>query len=241
MLLLGFWGFGDVVRNWPVLDLGDVPDISTDEWTLEVGGLVENPGHAHLEGLPRAAAGGRRQRLSLRDDVEPLRQPLEGRAVSHDRGARRASARCAPRPDDRLRPHAGHAHSLHDERAARARDRRGRAAGAHVAGTTLAARTRRAGADDHAEAVRLEGREVDSPRRFPRARIRRGSGSCAGTRTPRSRGPTIGTAADGGAEAPPYCVLMCRAEAPPYCRIRRIRLLNSSTMVGPRDDPRVPC
>jgi DMSO/TMAO reductase YedYZ molybdopterin-dependent catalytic subunit len=32
-----------VVRNWPVLDLGDVPDISTDEWTLEVGGLVENP------------------------------------------------------------------------------------------------------------------------------------------------------------------------------------------------------
>ena len=32
-----------IVRNWPVLDLGDVPDISTDEWTLEVGGLVENP------------------------------------------------------------------------------------------------------------------------------------------------------------------------------------------------------
>ena len=32
-----------VVGNWPVLDLGDVPDISTDEWTLEVGGLVENP------------------------------------------------------------------------------------------------------------------------------------------------------------------------------------------------------
>jgi DMSO/TMAO reductase YedYZ molybdopterin-dependent catalytic subunit len=32
-----------LVRNWPVLDLGDVPDISTDEWSLEVGGLVENP------------------------------------------------------------------------------------------------------------------------------------------------------------------------------------------------------
>jgi DMSO/TMAO reductase YedYZ molybdopterin-dependent catalytic subunit len=31
-----------IVRNWPVLDLGDVPDISTDAWTLEVGGLVEN-------------------------------------------------------------------------------------------------------------------------------------------------------------------------------------------------------
>jgi len=32
-----------VVGNWPVLDLGDVPDISTDEWTLEIAGLVENP------------------------------------------------------------------------------------------------------------------------------------------------------------------------------------------------------
>jgi len=31
------------VRNWPVLDLGDLPDVSTDEWQLEVGGLVENP------------------------------------------------------------------------------------------------------------------------------------------------------------------------------------------------------
>lgn len=31
------------VRNWPVLDLGDVPSISTAEWRLEIGGLVENP------------------------------------------------------------------------------------------------------------------------------------------------------------------------------------------------------
>ena len=31
------------VRNWPVLDLGDVPAIKTSDWTLEVGGLVENP------------------------------------------------------------------------------------------------------------------------------------------------------------------------------------------------------
>jgi len=30
------------VRNWPVLDLGDVPSISTAEWRLEVGGHVEN-------------------------------------------------------------------------------------------------------------------------------------------------------------------------------------------------------
>jgi DMSO/TMAO reductase YedYZ molybdopterin-dependent catalytic subunit len=31
------------VRNWPVLDLGDVPDIPIKDWRLEVGGLVENP------------------------------------------------------------------------------------------------------------------------------------------------------------------------------------------------------
>ncbi|MES1254223.1 MAG: molybdopterin-dependent oxidoreductase [Acidobacteriota bacterium] len=31
------------VKNWPVLDLGDQPDVPLDAWTIEVGGLVENP------------------------------------------------------------------------------------------------------------------------------------------------------------------------------------------------------
>jgi DMSO/TMAO reductase YedYZ molybdopterin-dependent catalytic subunit len=31
------------VKNWPVLDLGDVPDIALDRWRLELAGLVENP------------------------------------------------------------------------------------------------------------------------------------------------------------------------------------------------------
>jgi DMSO/TMAO reductase YedYZ molybdopterin-dependent catalytic subunit len=31
------------VKNWPVLDLGEMPDVSLDTWKLEVGGLVENP------------------------------------------------------------------------------------------------------------------------------------------------------------------------------------------------------
>src|SRR5262245_34844681 len=31
------------VRNWPVLDLGDVPNVLLDRWSLEVSGLVENP------------------------------------------------------------------------------------------------------------------------------------------------------------------------------------------------------
>ena len=31
------------VGNWPVLDLGEVPEIALDDWKLEVAGLVENP------------------------------------------------------------------------------------------------------------------------------------------------------------------------------------------------------
>ena len=32
-----------LVKNWPVLDLGEQPDISLGRWRLEVSGLVENP------------------------------------------------------------------------------------------------------------------------------------------------------------------------------------------------------
>jgi DMSO/TMAO reductase YedYZ molybdopterin-dependent catalytic subunit len=31
------------VKNWPVLDLGDMPHVELDAWRLEVGGDVENP------------------------------------------------------------------------------------------------------------------------------------------------------------------------------------------------------
>ena len=31
------------VPNWPVLDLGDSPRVSTEAWRLEVGGRCENP------------------------------------------------------------------------------------------------------------------------------------------------------------------------------------------------------
>ncbi|MBB3964912.1 MULTISPECIES: sulfite oxidase-like oxidoreductase [Rhizobium] len=32
-----------LVKNWPVLDLGEQPVVSTDTWRLQVGGLVETP------------------------------------------------------------------------------------------------------------------------------------------------------------------------------------------------------
>jgi DMSO/TMAO reductase YedYZ molybdopterin-dependent catalytic subunit len=32
-----------VVQNWPVLSLGESPDVPLAKWRLEVGGLVENP------------------------------------------------------------------------------------------------------------------------------------------------------------------------------------------------------
>ena len=31
------------VKNWPVLDLGEQPQVSPAEWKLEIGGLAENP------------------------------------------------------------------------------------------------------------------------------------------------------------------------------------------------------
>jgi len=31
------------VKNWPVLDLGEQPDVALDRWKLEVAGLVEHP------------------------------------------------------------------------------------------------------------------------------------------------------------------------------------------------------
>jgi DMSO/TMAO reductase YedYZ molybdopterin-dependent catalytic subunit len=31
------------VKNWPVLDLGDLPDVPLDAWRLEIGGLCANP------------------------------------------------------------------------------------------------------------------------------------------------------------------------------------------------------
>ena len=61
-----------VVSNWPVLDLGDVPDVSRSAWQLEITGDVDNPimlTWADFMALPQVDDV---ERFSLRDDVEPF-------------------------------------------------------------------------------------------------------------------------------------------------------------------------
>jgi DMSO/TMAO reductase YedYZ molybdopterin-dependent catalytic subunit len=44
------------VSNWPVLDLGEQPDVPLDRWTLEIAGAVENPttlSWADFQALPQ--------------------------------------------------------------------------------------------------------------------------------------------------------------------------------------------
>ena len=101
--------------------------------------------------------------------------------------------RRALRSVHRLRLHAGQLHSLHRQPPAGARGRGRRAAGAHLGRPAAAARARRPGADDHAQAVRVEGRRSGSARSSSSPRIAKASGKCAATRTPRSRGSTIAT------------------------------------------------
>ena len=181
-----------VVKNWPVLDLGEQPDVPLDAWRLEVGGLVENPVTLDVGSIPGASAGRRRQRLPLRHDVEPLRQPL-GAACDSRRSpswsCRRRTAQV--RAVHRLRSRAGHLDSLHHQPLAGTRDRRRRAAGAHLGRTAAAARTRRPVPHDHAQALCLERREMDSKDRIPSERSSGGSGRSGATPTPPNRGSTI--------------------------------------------------
>ncbi len=138
---------------------------------------VREPLQRDVDGVSRPAAGRRRQRLPLRDDLEPDGQPLERRPLPHPGRAGRAQAGSDARALHRLRPHARHAHPLHDQPAAGARGRRRRAARSHVGGPAAAARTRRPVPHDHAQALRLEGHEVDSEDRVSRRQPERVLGS----------------------------------------------------------------
>ena len=176
------------VKNWPVLDLGEQPEVDRGTWQLEIGGLGPKPGDARLGRVPGAAAGRRRQRLSLRDDVVALRQPLARRAVQDARRAGRADRRGPVRPLHRLRLRAGHVHPLHHEPAARSGDRGRRPAGPHLGGPTAAPRARRSRPHDHAQALCVEGHEVDPQDRVPG---RRSKGILGGARLLEFRGAVV--------------------------------------------------
>ena len=101
------------VKNWPVLDLGDHPEIPLDTWTLEVGGLVENPFTLTWDqflALPQT------------DDVSDfhcvttwsrLRQPLARRAIQDHCRAGGAPRRRRVRAVHGLRHRARLRHPLH--------------------------------------------------------------------------------------------------------------------------------
>ena len=178
------------VKNWPVLDLGEQPEIALDSWKLEVGGLVENPFTLTWEqflALPQA------------DDVSDFHCVTTwSRYDNHWRGVRFTTIAelAVPKPDAKFVLCTGYDFMPGSyipytvEPAAGARDRRRRAARAHVGGQAAAARTRRSVPDDHAEAVRVEGREMDPQDRVSRGGQARASGKSAATRTPRSPGST---------------------------------------------------
>lgn len=65
------------VKNWPVLDLGEQPDVDIKTWKLEVGGLVENPYIPYTTNLPLARA--------VEDDVL-LVHTWQGRPLPREHG-----------------------------------------------------------------------------------------------------------------------------------------------------------
>ena len=45
-----------LVETWPVLDLGQKPDIPLSEWALTIGGAVDDSSNLELDGFPCAAS-----------------------------------------------------------------------------------------------------------------------------------------------------------------------------------------
>ncbi|MCC6406831.1 MAG: molybdopterin-dependent oxidoreductase, partial [Planctomycetes bacterium] len=84
-----------VVKNWPVLDLGDVPDVSRDAWRLELAGLVARPtvlDWAAFEALEQV------------DDVSDFHCVTSwSRLDNRWRGVRFATLAALAQPDERAR------------------------------------------------------------------------------------------------------------------------------------------
>ncbi len=181
------------VKNWPVLDLGEHPDVALSSWKLEVGGLVEHPFTLTWEqflALPQV------------DDVSDFHCVTTwSRYDNHWRGVRFSTIAEMAVPYETAQyvlctgydfmpgSYIPYTTNLPLD----ARRRRRRAARPYLGGTPAAARTRRPGSHDHAEALRVEGHEVDPQDRVSRRRSARVSGKSAAIRTAPSRGSTTDT------------------------------------------------
>ena len=150
------------VRNWPVMDLGEHPDIAVEAWKLEVGGLVENPLTLTWAQFSRAQAG---MSAFMRDDWSRS-------TIWAGSGSGRGSSRAESQAKVVLAmatTSCGN-DTLHVTC-------RGRAVTSccwsHL-GKEPCARTRRTVPNDQAK-LTLEGREVDPQDRVP-ARTRKASG-----------------------------------------------------------------
>jgi DMSO/TMAO reductase YedYZ molybdopterin-dependent catalytic subunit len=85
-----------LVRDWPVLDLGAQPDISTDRWRLKVGGMVARPmtlDWAGLMALPQTM---------LRSDIHCVTTWSRYDNEWEGLATRELLAACQPREDARF-------------------------------------------------------------------------------------------------------------------------------------------
>ena len=156
------------VNNWPVLDLGDLPEVSTDEWRLEVGGLVENPvvlSWTDFLALPQtidmsdfhcvttwSRMDNNWEGVRFADLMELVVPKDEARVVfctAYDKDAR-------------------YRHPLHHQPAVGPGSVSRRAPRACLGRRPVAARARRAVPHHHPPAIRLEGRQVDPQDRASR-------------------------------------------------------------------------
>ena len=150
--------------EWPVLDLGQTPEVSTERWRLVVDGARRDAALALLGGPPRPAAGRRRGRLPLRHRLVDPRHRLPRRAL-RDRSPR-SRARRAEATHVMSHAHDGYSTNLPLEEALKPDVLLVHA----VDGAAALRRARRAGPGGGPAALGLEGREVGEPARVPAPR-----------------------------------------------------------------------
>ena len=127
-----------LTQRFPVLHVGDVPSYEPGEWDLTIRGLVDEPFTLESRRAARPAERHADVRHPLRDEVEPVRHDVDGRARPRPvRAGGRAAVGDARDRARRVR--------LHDERPARRhhhrrRDRRLRATTARRSSRSTAAR-----------------------------------------------------------------------------------------------------